>query len=272
MNKMLLSAALITLVIGTAIFYFLTQQPSEPLPTVTTVAEPTAQPPQEPAIRYPLTEPETPTEPTATAQTETPPALPGIEAGDAVMHNLLDLLADDQKLLKLFLFDHFVQRLVVTIDNLPRKELAGRQLPLKSPAGSFLTQGELGSEIISPYNARRYAPYLDLAEKLDTKQLVSIYIRHYPLFQKAYADLGYPSGYFNDRLIEVIDHLLATPDIQPPIPLERPGVLYHFADAELENRSAGQKMLLRSGPENARKIKEKLSALRVELMAHSQRP
>jgi hypothetical protein len=162
-------------------------------------------------------------------------------------------------------FDHFVQRVVVSIDNLTHKDLVRRQMPVKNAGGLFLVQGEQGNEVISPYNARRYAPYMELADKLDSKQLVSLYIRCYPLFQKAYTDLGYPSGYFNDRLIEVIDHLLETPEIQQPIRLERPAVLYRFADPDLENRSAGQKILLRIGPENAQRIKGKLKELRDEL-------
>lgn len=30
---------------------------------------------------------------------------------------------------------------------------------------------------------------------------MQFYVRLYPLFQKAYVELGYPNGYFNDRLI-----------------------------------------------------------------------
>ena len=50
-------------------------------------------------------------------------------------------------------------------------------------------------------------------ESVDTGRLAALYVRFYPLFQQAYRDLGYPNGYFNDRLVEVIDHLLVTPEI-----------------------------------------------------------
>jgi hypothetical protein len=49
----------------------------------------------------------------------------------------------------------------------------------------------------------------------------------------------------------VIDHLLATPEVGGPIAVVTPHVLYEYASAELEERSAGQKALLRAGPENA---------------------
>ncbi|HKC44456.1 MAG TPA: DUF3014 domain-containing protein, partial [Burkholderiales bacterium] len=68
--------------------------------------------------------------------------------------------------------------------------------------------------------------------------------------------------YFNDRLVEVIDHLLATPTVTGPIKLARPWVLYEYADPALESRSAGQKALIRMGPENAARLKAKLREIR----------
>ena len=65
--------------------------------------------------------------------------------------------------------------------------------------------------------------------------------------------------------MEVIDHLLETPDVKGPIALTRPGVFYEFADPSLEARSAGQKILLRIGSENAATVKEKLRELRREV-------
>ncbi len=90
-------------------------------------------------------------------------------------------------------------------------------------------------------------------------------MRLYPLFQQAYVELGHLDGYFNDRVIEVIDHLLAAPSPDGPIPLVRPNVMYQFADPALESRSAGQKFLIRIGPDNAARVKTQLRALRERL-------
>ncbi|HYL23657.1 MAG TPA: DUF3014 domain-containing protein [Burkholderiales bacterium] len=48
-------------------------------------------------------------------------------------------------------------------------------------------------------------------------------------------------------------------------------MLYEFADPDLETRSAGQKILLRMGPENAARVKAKLWEIRRELLAASAR-
>jgi len=107
---------------------------------------------------------------------------------------------------------------------------------------------------------------------VDVRQLASVYLRYYPLFQRAYQDLGYPNGYFNDRLVKVIDDLLATPDPPEPIALVRPKVFYEFADPELEARSAGQKLLLRMGRTDRAIIKDKLRQLRTAVAALPQNP
>ena len=95
-----------------------------------------------------------------------------------------------------------------------------------------------------------------------TDQLVAFYLYYYPLIQTAYEDLGYPSAYFNDRLIDVIDQLLRTPVTSGQIRLVRPRVLYKYADPDLEALSAGQKVLIRIGPHNASRVKKKLRELR----------
>jgi hypothetical protein len=100
---------------------------------------------------------------------------------------------------------------------------------------------------------------------LDTEQAVAVYKRLYPLFQEAYEGLGYPNAYFNDRLIEVIDHLLATPQVSEPIYLVQPKALYLYANPALEALSSGSKILIRSGPENAAQIKAVLHKYRREL-------
>ena len=66
-------------------------------------------------------------------------------------------------------------------------------------------------------------------------------------------------------MIEVIDSLLSTPEIREPIRLIKPEAFYLFANPDLEALPAGQKALLRMGPMNARRVKEKLREIRTAL-------
>ena len=73
------------------------------------------------------------------------------------------------------------------------------------------------------------------------------------------------TGSFNDRLFEVIDNLLQTPDVPVPVALTKYEAVYLFEDPELEAMTAGQKMLVRMGSANASIIKDKLTELKAIL-------
>jgi hypothetical protein len=153
------------------------------------------------------------------------------------------------------------------VDNLPRKKLALQLRPVAPISGQLGTATMGDTTVIAPANAGRYTPFVTLIQAADTAAVVGIYQRFYPLFQEAYEGLGYPSQYFNDRVVEVIDHLLETPDLTGPIELARPSVMYTYADPALEALSAGQKTLLRMGAENATAVKAKLREVRAAIAA-----
>ena len=162
--------------------------------------------------------------------------------------------------------ENIVRHIVVTIDNLPRKKVAVDLRPVKPTPGETAISNQGDTTTLGAANYARYAPFIHLVETTDPKTLASVYFHLYPLFQQAYEDLGYPGRFFNDRLVEVIDHLLAAPEPQGPIELVQPKVFYQFADPKLEDLSAGQKLLIRMGPANERSLKAKLRDFRAELV------
>ena len=68
-------------------------------------------------------------------------------------------------------------------------------------------------------------------------------------------------------LIEAIDTLLDTPEVKMPVEVYTDSVMYKYADERLESLSDPQKQLLRTGPDNMRRIKAKLRELKDSLMA-----
>jgi Protein of unknown function (DUF3014) len=242
-------------------------------------APPPAPPPEPPVQRIPVPPhgPDTgiahPLTPAAPQAGEAPAdlgldqPLPPLDESDGRLQELLGRLLPDQHLSRFLVLDHIIRRFVLLVDSLPRSELPSGRLPTRPVAGTFLTTGSGDERVIDPANFRRYTPWISLAESADPKLVVAVYVYLYPLFQEAYRDLGYPTGYFNDRLIEVIDHLLATPEVSGPLRLVRPKIVYLFADPQLEARSAGQKILLRIGPKNAARVKALLRNYSRELLA-----
>jgi hypothetical protein len=127
--------------------------------------------------------------------------------------------------------------------------------------------------VIGTGNAARYEPFVRLIEEVDLRRLAAAYVQLYPSLQRAYEELGYPKRYFNDRLVDVIDLLLATPEpasaakvhlptLNGPVQPQRPWVLYEFDDPQLEALTAGQKILVRMGLRNERRVKARLAELR----------
>ena len=199
-------------------------------------------------------------------------ALPALDQSDASLTGALADLMGAGAVSQYLLTDNLVRRIVVTVDNLPRPKLAVEQRPVRPTAAPFLADGDDQHATVAAANAARYTAVMHVLGAVDVRQLAGVYLRYYPLFQRAYQDLGYPNGYFNDRLVKVIDDLLATPDPPEPIALVRPKVFYEFADPELESRSAGQKLLLRMGRTDRAIIKDKLRQLRTAVAALPQNP
>ncbi len=228
-------------------------------PSISELEQLPVAPQAEPEIRYPLPE----AQPAAgEAKAPTIPPLPALGESDPFTSDLLIQLFGEPAWKQLLTPQHFIQRLVLIIDALPREDLPMQHLPVRSPPGSFLTAGKPGAEIIATENFGRYAPYVALAEAVPPQRLADAYLRIYPLLEQAYRELGHPQTYFHDRVIEVLDHLLATPRVKGPIPVVEHINRYHYADPQLESLSAGRKILLRMGPDNARRVKKVLQQLR----------
>ncbi len=170
----------------------------------------------------------------------------------------------------LFVPEDFVKKLVATVDGLAREDIAARMNPAKNPAGEFVTAGSGDSIVLGADNFARYTPWIELVDSLDADATAALYKRLYPQFQSAYENLGNPDGYFNDRVIEVIDHLVSAPEAPATIALARPNVLYEFADPALEAQSAGRKLLIRMGPGNAARVKAKLKEIRDRIATRPQ--
>lgn len=246
--------AVVAVAIGAALWYGRSHRQAEQAKQTPAVTVPDTPPTQatEPPVRNPL------------GETPPPKPLPSLADSDPSLSESLSGVFG--RTLEPFLVPkNIIRHTVVTIDNLPRKKTAVQMWPVKPIGGEVLAKGEGEEMTLDAGNYARYEPIIKILQNTDTAQVATLYKQYYPLFQEAYVSLGYPDGYFNDRLVEVIDHLLATPDVSGPIKLKRPSVNFEFADAELEALSAGQKTLIRMGSANATVVKTKLRELRAAI-------
>jgi hypothetical protein len=249
----ILIAVALLLLAGSA-WYFWPKLAPAPVPPPA-IAAPVPEPATAaPAIAHPL--------PGADADAS---ALPALAAADAPLASALLALAGARGLGPLLAPENLLRHFVATVDNLPRHHLAAEQRPLKPVPGPFRVSGDDLTGVADAGNAERYAPALKVLLAIDANALYRLYRHWYPLLQQAYQDLGYPDGYFNDRMVAAIDDLLATPQPAMPPALKRPNVLWVYADEALEARSAGQRLMLRLPPAQAQSLRARLQALRALL-------
>jgi hypothetical protein len=169
--------------------------------------------------------------------------------------------------LHLLLPGNLIRHIVATVDALPRQKIPPQANPVKPVPGSLGVTTTDQGVFISAANALRYKLTVEAFLALDTAQVAATYRHFYPLFQQAYRELGYPNGYFNDRLVEVIDDLLEAPEPKAPIRVVAPGAMFRYVDADLESLPAGQKVLVRMGAANETPVKTKLRDLRQAITA-----
>ena len=248
--------AIAALAIGGWVYY--AHQRAQQSASADTVTAPTvASAPIAPA-HYPI-------EPAAGTSTGAAAPLPAI-GDDTAIIDALARLPGGAGLRALLRPRLVIQHIVATINALPDRSLGDRIMPVHRPKSAFEVSSAGAVTTIAYANAARYAPYMQVIEAIPTHALVAWYVRFYPLFQKAYRDLGYRTGYFNDRLIVVIDDLLATPDrATPPSLVPGPHGTWNYAEPSLQELSIGQRMLLRAGAGDEATIKAKLRTIRAAL-------
>jgi hypothetical protein len=276
MNKRILAVvialALLALAVGGWYYWRSRQAPAPvaavPEPAAPQPVTPASAPEPVPAIQHPVAE--------APVEAPAGPApLPSLDGSDSVLKAALTELMGTKAVVTMLLTDGFVRRVVATVDNLGRSHASPALWPVQPMAGRFSVERNANGEgeVISAANQARYSTFVRVIESVDMARAAKVYLRLYPLFQQAYEELGYPRGYFNDRLVTVIDLMLAAPtpstpvrvkltEVKGPIPSERPWVRYEFADPVLEEMPAGAKILARIGQEPARRLKAQLAAFR----------
>lgn len=190
-----------------------------------------------------------------------PEPLPPLNDSDAAVTDAMTDLTGVDPFTEYLVKDQVISRVVATIDSLTSRQVPAVVNPIKPVEGELQVQTDAGRLVLSGDNFARYDDYVALLQELSTEDLLATYQHFSPLFQQAWEENG-GKGPFEDRLLEVIDELLTTPDPEGFVYLSKPEAVYVFEDPELEALSAGQKILIRMGGANASLVKEKLSALK----------
>lgn len=191
--------------------------------------------------------------------------LPALGQSDEFVSKKVVELTPDTTIAPLLVQQDMLRQFVVFVDNLAQGELARKVSPVKGPEQLFSVSEITNKVYLNPESYQRYDGYANLVANMDEKTLMATYEQLTPLMDEAFTELGYSNAKFNDRMLQAIKVLLATPIIEDPIELSSISVNYQFVDPNLEALPSAQKLLIRMGPENTRKVKIALRKLEAQL-------
>jgi hypothetical protein len=256
-----IAIAVVVVAALTGIYFWLDKEPvpqPEPIatviPTPDVVAdtiEPVVQeqqePEQEPEYEAPLPEPEP------------------IDVSDGAIKSSLLELSENEIFGRLLVNEALLQRFVVYVSNLANHTIADNNQVLVPPEQEFRVYQQAGKEWIDASSYKRYSPYVDILESIDANNLTQLYQKYQGPINDVFGEISSSGGSFDRTLVKAIDELLDTPEVPVPVEVYTDSVMYRYTDERLESLTAPQKQLLRTGPENMRRIKAKLREIKQAL-------
>lgn len=239
-------------------------QPNSPLPQIR------LQPQQEPAS-VALSEPEIAALPEEVEPVELAPEpelnedetnvieLPSLTDSDPFVFETLQTLQNGMALVNALAEDQIVRKFVVFVENISRGEFPQTGLPYKG-LGQEMPVSEIDDNlfVMDQVAHSRFDQVVSTFVETDTDSAVIIYQMLLPLFQQAYAEIGFRNVSFDETLRAAINNVLRTTNMEGPYQLVKPSVMYLYADSSVENLAEVHKQLLRIGPDNTSALKAKL--------------
>lgn len=206
-----------------------------------------------------------------------PEPLPELAESDAVVLAAAEQLSGDDELKSMLVQDNVIQKSVRAVIAAADGGVVHEYRPIRSPSGSFVVDAldepireDVGQRYrLSPRNYERYDRYVELLTRLEPSNVAAVFRRFYPLFEEAYEQHGVDGDSFQSLTLKAIDSLLAAPVLEEEPILVQPRVYYEFEDPRLEALPATQKLLIRMGPENTRKVQAALKELRSAIVAQT---
>ncbi|GAA5524249.1 hypothetical protein Maes01_00803 [Microbulbifer aestuariivivens] len=256
---------IIVAAIAAGAYFFLRGSPA-PAPAPPPAAEPQPEPAPEVTLE-PEPEPQTAAPAPAPAPEPQRP-LPPLNQSDAAARADLLSLAPDGALGRWIVPDEVVRKWVAAVTAAAGGEMMAKNRPYNSPPEELIIKeaGATGMQL-SEENYQRYDAPVRLFAMADTDTAIQLYRFWYPRLSQAFGELGMGDKTFQQVFLKAIDVALAAPQAEQPIQLVRPSVYYKFADPQLEKLPGVHKLMIRIGPENAARVKEKLRALKAALEA-----
>ena len=192
--------------------------------------------------------------------------LPSLTESDSFVFESLRTLQNGISLVDLLAEDQIVRKFVVFVENISREEFPQTGLPYRG-LGQEMSVSEVDENlfVMEQIAHSRFDQVVKTFVEIDIDAAMTIYRTLSPLFQQAYAEIGFRNVSFDDTLRSAINNVLRTTNMEGPYQLVKPSVMYLYADASIENLLEVHKQLLRIGPDNTSLLKAKLREFLVQI-------
>lgn len=185
--------------------------------------------------------------------------LPSLNGSDDFVLQGLQAMQNGAAVVSLLAQDQLIRKFVVFVENVSRGEFPQTGLPFQ-PLGQEMPVRNLDDNLfVMDQSAHaRFDRVVDTFIAIDTDAAMTFYRTLSPLFQQAYAEIGFRNVSFDETLRRAINNVLQANSVAGPYQLVKPSVMYLYADASIENLKSVNKQLIRLGPDNSNKLKIKL--------------
>ncbi len=197
--------------------------------------------------------------------------VPPLDETDALVRTLVRGLSSHPQVLAWLATEGRIRNFTLVVTNISEGTTPARSLRTLRPSSPFRVAERSGDLYLDPRSYERYTGLADALASIDPAGAARLYATLKPRIEEAHRELGDPDQPF-DRLLEgAIVLLLKTPVDEGPVQVEPRGIVYGFADEDLEDLTPAQKQLLRMGPRNARAVQATLRAMALALGIPSER-
>jgi hypothetical protein len=231
---------------------------AEPVPIALTVSAPPAE------DMPPINVPEEPVSPAVILPPEpTVEPLPSLfESDDPVRDALADIplgTAGQQYLMP----NNIIERSASLIYLTAQGDVPYKLVPIARPKAKFPIVDDGTQVVADPDGFTRYDPITGWIESLDAPALVDAFADFLPLLREAWGFYGEDPNYFDLAVIETLDTIIATPEIDiTEERLIRKEAVWIYENPAIEALAPVQKQVLRMGPRNASAVKQQATQVR----------
>lgn len=185
--------------------------------------------------------------------------LPSLNDSDSFVMDGIRAISNGMAVVRLLSNEEMIRTFVVFVDNVSRGEFPQTGLPYL-PVGQEMPVSNIDDNlfVMDASAHARFDRVINAFVALDTDQAITLYRTLSPLFQQAYAEIGFRDVNFDDTLRAAINRVVSISVVEGPYQLVKPSVMFLYADSSIENLSAIHKQLIRIGPDNSAKLQNKL--------------